>query len=309
MGFTRELLLWGSENKWLENQAGRRSFMRKAVQRFMPGEDIDAAVDAVGALSEKGISRTILTQLGENVTEAAEADAVADHYRDVLGRIGEGGLDADISLKPTQLGIDLDFESVYARYKDLVQRADELGRLVAVDMESTAYADPTLELYRRLRADHSNVVLCLQAYLHRTKDDLASLLPLSPTIRLVKGAYKEPHDLAIRRKSDVDANFLELADTLLEAVGKGNGSRAFFGTHDPRMVVEVNKRAEAAGLPKDSYEFQMLYGIQRELQTRLAGDGYLMRVLISYGESWYPWYMRRLAERPANVWFLLKNIF
>ncbi len=175
-------------------------------------------------------------------------------------------------------------------------------------MEDSSYVDRTIELYRRLRADHDNVTLCLQAYLHRTAADLAALLPLAPVIRLVKGAYNEPHDVAYRRKKDVDASFLRLADILIQESSRANGTRAIFGTHDPRMIVAVCRRAEEIGLPRESYEFQMLYGIQRGAQLRLAENGYAMRVLISYGESWFPWFMRRLAERPANVMFVVRNL-
>ncbi len=176
-------------------------------------------------------------------------------------------------------------------------------------MEESLYVDRTIDLYTRLRADYSNLVLCLQAYLYRTASDLAVLLPMAPSIRLVKGAYNEPARLAFRRKRDVDANFLKLADTLLEELSKGTGVQLFLGTHDPRMIYEICRRAEELKVPKDAFEFQLLYGIQRELQTRLADDGYRVRVLISYGDAWFPWYMRRLAERPANILFLLRNLF
>jgi proline dehydrogenase len=175
-------------------------------------------------------------------------------------------------------------------------------------MEDSSYVDRTIEIFRRLRSEHANVTLCLQSYLYRTPADLESLLPLAPAIRLVKGAYKEPREVAYHRKVDVDAKFLELTDVLLQARKRDDGVSALFGTHDTRIVSEICHRANALGLPKDAFEIQMLYGIQREAQTRLAADGYVMRVLISYGDSWFPWYMRRLAERPANVMFLLKNI-
>jgi len=308
MGITREILLWGSRNQWLANQMTSRSFTRRAVQRFMPGEDLSAAVDATESLRQHKIG-TILTQLGENVTEDAEADALVEHYVEVLDRIQENEFDADISLKPTQLGLDLGFEKTYERYENLVKRAGQLGRMVAVDMEDSSYVDQTIDLYRRLRADNTNLALCLQSYLYRTTSDLVTLLPLTPTIRLVKGAYKEPREVAYRKKSDVDANFLRLSETLLREAKTGSGVRVFFGTHDPKMIEGVIERANAIGLPKDAYEFQLLYGIQREIQTSLAAEGYRVRVLISYGTSWFPWYMRRLAERPANMLFLLRNLF
>jgi proline dehydrogenase len=307
MGLIREILLRGSRSQWLADQLTRRNFTRKAVRRFMPGEDVDSALEAAETLIEKGMV-TLLSMLGENVTRADEAEAVTQHYLASLDRMHELGHDCGLSIKPTQLGIDLDFERTYERYKRLVQRADELGLSVAVDMEDSSYVDGTLDIYRRLRSDHANVTICLQSYLYRTAADLESLLPLAPAIRLVKGAYKEPRDVAYHRKADVDAKFLELTDVLLQARKRDDGVRALFGTHDTRIVGEICQRADALGLPKDAFEIQMLYGIQREAQARLAAEGYVMRVLISYGSSWFPWYMRRLAERPANVMFLLKSI-
>jgi proline dehydrogenase len=302
----RQLLLWASENEWLESQLTRRAFARRAVKRFMPGETVEEALRAAKTLADGGMS-TILTRLGENVEDAAAAEDVERHYLAVVGQIEEQGLDTDISVKPTQFGLDLDFDQALERMKRVVQRAAMMKRLVAIDMESSEYVDRTIELYRKLRAGHSNVAICLQSYLHRTAADLASLLPLAPTIRLVKGAYMESPEIAYRRKTDVDANFLRLSDTLLNEVKKGN-ARVFIGTHDMKVIDGARERAHAIGLPRDGFEIQMLYGIQREAQTRLTADGYKVRVLISYGESWFPWYMRRLAERPANVLFLARNL-
>jgi proline dehydrogenase len=303
----RQFFLWASENKWLEKQLTERAFTRRAVQRFLPGESLEDAVGASEVLRERGI-KSILTQLGENVSEGHDADAVAEHYLSVLDLINERQLDADVSLKPTQFGLDMGLDEAQSRIERIVRRAGSLRRLVAIDMESSAYVSTTIELYKRLRSEHSNVALCLQAYLHRTASDVVSLLPLSPTIRLVKGAYKEPGNIVFTKKRDVDANFLRLAGTLLQEVKQGN-ARVFFGTHDPRMISGVSERAKKLGLKKNSFEIQMLYGIQGETQARLASKGYVVRSLISYGESWYPWYMRRLAERPANVFFLAKNLF
>lgn len=307
MGLTRELLLRGSRSQWLADQLTRRRFTRTAVQRFMPGETVDDALAAAESLHDKGLG-TILTLLGENVSRADEAEAVVRHYLDSLERISVRGFDSDISIKPTQLGLDLDYERTFERYAKLVALASRLGRFVAVDMEDSSYVDRTLQLYRRLRDDYANVALCLQAYLYRTPTDLESLLPLAPAIRLVKGAYKEPRELAYRSKKDVDARFLQLADILLNARKRDPRVRVFFGTHDTRIIDEICHRAAALALSKDSFEIQMLYGIQPTAQTQLASEGYTVRVLISYGGSWFPWYMRRLAERPANLLFLLRNL-
>ncbi len=308
MGIGREILLKGSRSQWLASQLMRRRFTRKAVQRFMPGERLEDALIAVEDLSGENMS-TILTLLGENVTRSEEAESVKQHYLDVLQKVSERDLSADISIKPTQIGIDLDLETTYARIHSLVKRAAALGKTVAIDMEDSSYVDRTLGLYKRLRQEHSNVAICLQAYLYRTTEDLAALLPLSPMIRLVKGAYNESPEIAYPHRKEVDAAFLKLSETLLQATAKDDGTQAFFGTHDPKMVEGICQRAERLGLAKNAYEFQMLYGIQRQLQSRLASDGYTMRVLISYGESWFPWFMRRLAERPANVLFVVRNLF
>jgi proline dehydrogenase len=175
-------------------------------------------------------------------------------------------------------------------------------------MEDSSYVDGTLDIYRRIRAEHRNVAVCIQGYLHRTASDIESLLPLAPTIRLVKGAYTEPRDVACRGKRRLDAAFLKHTDTLLGKLCDGSDLRVFFGTHDPKMIDGIQERADRLGLPKNAFEIQMLYGIQRQLQLQLADQGYRVRVLISYGESWFPWYVRRLAERPANVFVLLRNL-
>ena len=302
----RQFFLWASENKWLEKQLTQRAFTRRAVQRFLPGESLEDAVAATEALREIGIS-SILTQLGENVSESRDADAVVEHYLSVLDVISERRLDSDLSLKPTQFGLDTGVDEAHQRISRIVRRASSLRRLVGIDMESSDYVSNTIELYKRLRSEHSNVAICLQAYLHRTASDVVSLLQTSPTIRLVKGAYKEPNNIVFTKKRDVDANFLRLAGTLLQETKEGN-ARVFFGTHDPRMISGVSERAKTLGLKKNSFEIQMLYGIQGEAQARLASKGYRVRSLVSYGDSWFPWYMRRLAERPANVLFLAKNL-
>jgi proline dehydrogenase len=306
MGLARALLLKGSESRWLAVQMSRRRFVRRATTRFMPGESMDDALAAAGSLAEVGIA-SILTLLGENVDHAEAATSVTSEFRTLLTRSSEESLDADISVKPTHLGLDLGFDVVARNLQTLASTAAGHGRLVAVDMESTRYCDPTLDLYRVLRGEHENVGVCLQSYLYRTDADLEELLALTPMIRLVKGAYKEAADLAYPKKADVDASFLRLSDTLLEAARDGT-ARVAFGTHDANMITEINRRAAEMRCPRESYEFQMLYGIQRDLQARLAKSGFRMRVLISYGTYWFPWYMRRLAERPANVGFVLRSM-
>ncbi len=306
MGLARALLLKGSESRWLADQLSRRRFVRRATTRFMPGESMDDALEAAGSLGDRGIT-TLLTLLGENVDDAEAATAVTGEFATLLDRSAEASLDAHISVKPTHLGLDLGFDVAAENLAALVAAAAGHGRLVAVDMESSRYCDPTLDLYRVLRAEHENVGICLQSYLYRTDADLEELIDLAAMIRLVKGAYKEPADLAYPKKADVDVSYLRQSVTLLEAARDG-AARVAFGTHDAAMISEINRRAADMKCPRESYEFQMLYGIERDLQARLAESGYRMRVLISYGAYWFPWYMRRLAERPANVGFVLRSM-
>jgi len=304
----RRALLAGSQNQWLAQRAPKYGFVRKAVQRFMPGEDASQAFEAARALQDSRIA-TILTQLGENVKAAGEADAVTRHYLQVLDRVKEQKLDAVISVKLTQLGLDLNADSCFTNVQRLVERATELGNFVWIDMEGSAYTDATLQLYRRVRAQHANVGVCVQSYLYRTEKDLADLLPIAPVIRLVKGAYREPPALAYPRKKDVDANYFRLGQRFLDPEVRKAGTRVGFATHDLRLIQKIEELAQQLRIPKESVEFQLLYGIQRPEQLRLAQAGYRVRVLISYGPQWFPWYMRRLAERPANLTFLMRNLF
>jgi proline dehydrogenase len=226
---------------------------------------------------------------------------------DVLRRITALNLPTVISVKLTQLGLDFDREFCFENLCRILEAAPAED-MVWVDIESSPYVDATLDIYRRARALHANVGVCLQAYLYRTAQDLESLLPLGPGIRLVKGAYKEPPEIAFPRKSDVDENYFRLASVLLGEQARKQGMRAVIGTHDRALIGRIQALARERGLPKDSFEFHMLYGIQRAEQLRLANDGWRAGVLISYGKDWFPWYMRRLAERPANLLFVLRNI-
>jgi proline dehydrogenase len=305
MSLGRTLLLRASQSDRLRGVFPRLPFADRAVRRFMPGEQAEDALNAARVLEGDGLT-TVLTQLGENVREPAEADLVADHYVGVLDEIARQGLDAEISVKPTQLGLDLDADRTIGHLERLAARSRALDRWLWIDMESSPYVDPTLDLYRAVRARHTNVGVCLQAYLYRTADDLAGLLPLYPGIRLVKGAYNEPEDIAYPRKRDVDERYMRLAETLLNAQRRG-AVRAAYATHDLALITRIRERAEEKGMEAGELEFQMLYGIRSAQQRRLAADGCRTRVLISYGEAWFPWYMRRLAERPANVWFVARS--
>jgi proline dehydrogenase len=303
----RTILLWMAGNRWLRDHLPKLWFARRAVRRFMPGEDAESALVAAAKFRDEGIS-TMFTRLGENVTRPEEAESVAEHYLGLLDTIALRGLDGEVSVKLTQLGFDLDEEQTLRHVERLAERAARTGRTVWVDMEASSYTDGTIALYERLKANHPNTGLCLQSYLRRTATDIQRLLPLDPAIRLVKGAYAEPVSVAYQSRHDVDANYVALAVSMLEAIRAGRSVLIGLGTHDVRLIEQIAEHATALGLDKTAVEVQMLYGIRSGEQRRLAGEGYRVRDLIAYGEAWYPWYMRRLAERPANVLFALRQL-
>jgi proline dehydrogenase len=300
----RKALLWASTNPWMGKRLPRFGFVRRATRRFMPGEEIDDALRATKALGQDGLAAT-LTVLGENLESLEEADEVTDHYLEVLRLVKERELDAEISVKPTQLGLDFGAEEVRIRLERLAGATDSL---VWVDMEASKYVDDTIAVFRAVKERHANLGLCLQAYLHRTERDLEQLLPLEPALRIVKGAYREPESVAMQRKADVDRSFVRLTSRVLRVRLAGEMSRPVIATHDPKMIGEANRLAYELGLAKGEYEFGMLYGIAQSEQRRLARTGHRVRVLISYGPAWFPWYMRRLAERPANLWFVMRQL-
>ena len=304
MNIVRALLLKASESPWLREHGVKHAFVRRAVSRFMPGETLD---DALAASKALGVG-TVLTHLGENLRSPDEALEVTRHYLDALERVRASGLDIEISVKLTQLGLDFSRDLCQKNLDTLVERAKSHGKWLWVDIESTAYTDATIDVYRRARFVSFNVGLCLQAYLYRTAADMESLIALGSGIRLVKGAYREPPDKAFPKKTDVDENYFRLAKTLLSPETRAKNVRAIFGTHDPVLIGRIEALARSQGLSPADVEFQMLYGIRRQEQLRLAAAGYRFRVLISYGAAWFPWYMRRLAERPANMLFVLKNL-
>lgn len=306
MSIARSLLLRASRSPWLAEQFRRRAFARRAVRRFMPGESLHDALDASAELAKASMG-TVLTQLGEQVRNAAEAEDVRDHYVNVFEQVRDRFLPAQVSVKLTHLGLDVDREACLRHVRALAAKARGEGCYLWIDMEESRYVDATLDLYRRVRAEGPGVGVCLQAYLRRTPQDLTDLLPLSPAIRLVKGAYNEPGTVALPRKQDVDAQYYTLAVRLLEAAAAGQATTVF-GTHDLPLIDRVREQA-AAKKADGRYEVHMLYGIRSDAQRRLAGQGVQVRVLISYGSHWFAWYMRRLAERPANVWFVVRSLF
>jgi proline dehydrogenase len=306
MNLLRRGILKASQSTWLRTRAPQYAFFRRTTRRFMPGETVEEALAAAGELPKNNIG-CVLTHLGENIADRAEAASVAQHYLDVLSRIRAGDLHVEISVKLTQLGLDLDRDLCFANLALLIERCPP-EKTLWIDMEQSPYVDATLEIYRRVRKAYKNVGLCVQAYLYRTERDLESLIPLGAAIRLVKGAYNEPSEIAFPKKADVDESFYRLATMLLNPDARRAGVRAAIATHDGKLIHRITEWAASQSIPKNQIEFQMLYGIQRAEQLRLAQEGYRMAVLISYGTFWFPWFMRRLAERPANVLFLARNL-
>jgi proline dehydrogenase len=300
----RRVFLWMARNPWLREHVPTWWFAKRAVRRFMPGERLEDALVAAEAFTPSGIT-AFFTRLGENLTDLAEADAIAAHYLGALDQIRSRGMDGEVSVKLTQLGLDLDPEVTRRHVATLATHARERGLgTVWIDMEGSEYTEATVALYEAMKPDHPNLGLCLQAYLKRTAADVTRLLPLQPAIRLVKGAYDEPASIAYRTRSEVDASFVAQCIALLR---EGTGLVGL-GTHDVRLIEQIGAAAEAAGIGRDRYEVEMLYGLRGDELERLAKAGYRARVLIAYGEFWYPWYLRRLAERPANVTFVLRQL-
>lgn len=308
MSLSRSVLLWASENSWMRYHVPRWGFVKSAVKKFMPGERVEDSLRAADKFRGSSIT-TVFTRLGENITDLSEGLAVRDHYLDLIDKISANKLDVEISLKLTQLGFDLSFDETYKRFKTITQKVkDKLNNVIWIDMESSSYTGKTIEFYKKIKSEFDNVGLCLQAYMIRTQNDLNELLRIDSHIRLVKGAYKEPHGIVFAEKKKVDQNYFELAKKMLGA-SKEKNIRTVFGTHDEKLILQIRQEAELLGISNEQLEFHMLYGIKPEFQKELVKRGNKLRVLISYGEFWYPWYMRRLAERPANVWFVLKNMF
>ena len=300
----RRLLLWCAQNRWLATHVPRWRFARRAVRRFLPGEGFDAALNAAVDFKSQGVG-ALFTLLGENITDLVDANHVVEHYEEVLAASTD--VQAEISVKPTQLGLDIDPAAAYANLQRLARAAGKANSFLWVDMEGSAYTDRTLDLYRRLRAEHPNVGVALQAYLRRTVSDVADLLPSKPAIRLVKGAYAEPPELAFAAKKDVDANYLALCAFMLPEVKK-RVLRLVLATHDTELIAKIWRIAQALGMERSQIEVAMLYGIRTDEQLRLAREGFAVRDLIAYGDAWYAWYLRRLAERPANVWFVARQL-
>jgi proline dehydrogenase len=295
-----------SNSQELENIALHNGAARRFALRFVAGETLDQAVKAIMALNRNGIMATF-DHLGENVDTAEAAIAAADSYIQILERIVSSGINSNASLKLTQMGLDVDKELCFQNLCRICQRAKELNNIfVRIDMESSAYTERTLDMFRRLWHDagYRNVGVVLQSYLYRTEGDVREMNKLGARVRLCKGAYNEPAEVAFPRKEDVDANYAKLTRLLLT-----EGNYPAIATHDPRLIEYTKRFAARRGIEPSKFEFQMLYGVRRESQVELVRQGYNMRVYVPYGHEWYPYFMRRLAERPANVMFVMGNLF
>ena len=301
----RQAFLTMSNSRELQNIALNNGAARKFALRFVAGETLDQAVRAIAELNRKGITATF-DHLGENVDSESAAIASADSYIQILERIKVTGINSNVSLKLTQMGMDVDEELCFQNVARICARAHDLDNFVRIDMESSAYTDRTLNVFRRLwhECGYRNVGVVLQAYLYRTEKDVREMNKLGARVRLCKGAYNEPESVAFPKKADMDANYAKLTRLLLT-----EGNYPGIATHDSRLINYTKRFAASKKIGPERFEFQMLYGVRRESQVELVREGYNMRVYVPYGEEWYPYFMRRLAERPANVMFVVGNLF
>ncbi len=277
--------------------------MRLGAARFVAGEDLDQCVAALRGLNARGLKANT-SLLGEGVRDEAVIRSVVEQYVGILDRITRERLNCNVALKLTHLGLDLGVDVAYRNVRQIIRHAARVGNFIRIDMEESGRVDATLEIYRRLRSDGlDNVGTVLQSYLYRSEKDLAGLLPLRPNLRIVKGAYLEPPSLAYPKKADVDRNYLRLAERMLT-----EGGYTAIATHDERIIAHVIEFTGRHGIGRDRFEFQMLYGVRPQLQLDLVGQGYRVLVATPFGRDWYPFFMRRLAERPANVFFILRNL-
>jgi proline dehydrogenase len=302
---TRNALLYLSRREGLKDFATRFRPFKKMTTRFVAGEDIEEAIAAIREINAKGCTASF-DHLNESVANAAETEAEVREYLNILARIDETGIRSNVSIKLTQFGLEIDPELAYRNAHKVVEDAARRGIFVRIDMEGSNVTQVTIDIFKRLRAEFglNDVGIVLQSYLRRTYDDAVDILKIPARIRICKGAYNEPPEVAFPDKKDVDDNYVRVMKLLL-ASGVYHG----IATHDPNMINATIRHMKSEGIGKEAFEFQMLYGVRRDLQEKLARDGYGMRVYVPYGKHWYPYFMRRLAERPANIWFVMKNMF
>lgn len=299
---TKSLLLYLSESNGFKNFLTRFKSFNNVTHRFVAGEELGEAVEAIRQLNSKAISASF-DHLGESIKSEGETRQEVREYLRVLDQIEKNGLDSNVSVKLTQLGLDVDQGLCYENAREIVEAAGRYQNFVRIDMEDSTKTDATISIFKRLRQEFENVGIVVQSYLYRTESDVKDLLQMGARIRLCKGAYKEPETVAFQDKAEVDKNYVHIMKMLLVS-----GIYHGIATHDENMIAATRQFAAEKGITPDQYEFQMLFGIRRDLQEKLVKEGYRMRVYVPYGEYWYPYFMRRLAERPANIWFVLKNI-
>ena len=297
----RSILLKLSESKGFAHWVTTNSSTRRMSHRFVAGETLDEALQAARQCNDAGMLAT-LDYLGENVSTAADAQKARDAYIEIFDRISKEKLNANVSCKLTQLGLDLSPEFCEGQVLSIAERAAAYENFLRIDMESSIYTQRTVELVKRVRTQTPSVGAVIQSYLYRSESDVQDLLSYGCRIRLCKGAYKESEELAFPRKADVDANYVKLMRMLLPS-----GFYHGIATHDPQMIAATIRCASENNISKDDFEFQMLYGVRTDLQRRLVRDGFRVRIYIPYGRDWFPYFMRRLAERPANLIFFLRN--
>lgn len=304
------LLLYLSAATWAREIVSSLPLAQKVALRFVAGETVDDAIDAAQTLNNQGLSAT-MDFLGESVTSPADAAAARNEILRLLDRIHETGVNANVSVKLSQLGLKIDPELAHDNVRQIMERARQHDNKIRIDMEESAVTDATLAIYRRLRDDDGfghRVGIVIQAYLHRSEEDIRQLVAEGAWVRLCKGAYAEPHTVAFSQKTDTDANFIKLTKMMVNQEAYQRGVYLGVATHDEAMIEATTAHVRAENFPADALEFQMLYGIRRDLQESLAKSGYRVRVYIPYGTAWYPYFMRRLAERPANLWFFISNL-
>ena len=291
-----------SEQPRLQRMATKMEVSRRVASRFVAGDNIQAAAEAVRVLNQKGFTTTT-DYLGEMVTREEDAQRARDEYLQALETIHANKLDSNVSLKLTQFGLGIAEDFCRQNVEAVITRAKEFNNFVRIDMEGSPYTDATIRVFKSLRAQYENVGIVFQAYLYRTEKDIQDVLEMRGRIRLCKGAYKEPPEIAFKEKSGTDANFIKLMKILLQS-GVYHG----IATHDPAMIQATKEFSTRSNIAKDQFEFQMLYGIRRDLQDQLLKEGYRVRIYVPYGGEWYSYLMRRMAERPANLLFVLRNL-
>jgi proline dehydrogenase len=301
---TRSALIYLSRQEGLKNFATRFSPFKKLTTRFIAGETTDEAVAAIRDINARGCSASF-DHLNESVSNVAATEDEVREYLHLLDLIDQTGINSNVSIKLTQFGLEIDPELAYGNARQVVEESKRRNNFVRVDMEGSNVTQMTIDIFKRLRSEFelNDVGIVLQSYLYRTEEDARDLLKIPARIRLCKGAYDEPAEVAYPDKKDVDANYVRVMQLLLSS-----GTYHGIATHDPKMIDATVDFVQREGIPKSAFEFQMLYGIRRDLQEQLARDGWGMRVYVPYGKHWYPYFMRRLAERPANIWFVMKNV-